>query len=1555
MTDRFDPLETSALISSGYRRYLRSLLPVRDPRIATALDYAITHSPLLTKGPLLEATPPYQPGVTLEALIREGVLNPAFRKLDSDALPLARPLHAHQEQAIRKVGAGRNVVVATGTGSGKTESFLVPILNALSAEYARDGELRPGVRALLLYPMNALANDQMKRLRQILKAAPHITFGRYVGDTKESDGEAAEKFGRLNPGEPMLPNEMLSRRAMRSAPPHLLLTNYAMLEYLLLRPADMDLFEGEHAGCWRFLVLDEAHVYDGARAAEVAMLLRRLRDRVARDRPLRYIATSATVGDRAEDVMEFARRLFDAKYEWVPDDPVRQDLVRASRVDLPKPPFWGPLDPAAYIRIANADDPAKELLRRAPVEGAVNAGGVAGTILAHEFRMARLRELLAAGPQMAEDLVDEIFDSEDRHTDHRRFLDALVAAGSRIIGPDGLAMLSARYHLFVRATEGAYTCLSETGPHVTLARHEQCPECGAVSFEFGACKRCGSLYLSGTVNGDSGVLTLGPQTPGKPRTWLLLDKGTDVTDEDDATLEEPSGKLDSKDAVLCASCGGIYEGSRMTCARPACSGTRLLPVRRLSTPKDTITGCLVCGGRGAAMVRGFESGGDAAASVLSTSLYQALPPAPDPEQADQPGEGRKLLLFSDSRQAAAFFAPYLENSYEAIQYRRLILEGLQRAAVGGEANVSDLAYHVAKVADEAHVFPRKMSAQERQRATALWVMRELVTTEDRQSLEGRGLIRVGLDRKPGWQLPRGVAALGLDQTESWDLLAELIRSVRQQGAITMPEGVEANDEGFDPRRGPIYVRSDGAESKRKVISWLPTRGVNRRLDYVRRLLAALGSQAKPEDVLHGCWKFLRDLRDGWLESSNDAKLGTLYQVDHTWLLMKPVGPDGAIFECDRCRRQSPLSVRGVCTTLGCGGKLMPASSADDDHYRYLYRHLNPVPMKAREHTAQLMSDEAAEIQQEFVRGEVNALSCSTTFELGVDVGELQSVVMRNMPPTTANYVQRAGRAGRRTDSAALVLTYAQRRSHDLSRYQDPKAMVAGEVRSPYVPLGNDRIDRRHAHSVALAAFFRHAKEMTGETWSTAGEFFLGSPAPVARVWPYLSPVPSPITESLRRVLPADVQLQIGVETGAWAEELCALLENVRAELAKDVDAFEERRQQAFADRKGHLVQLYERTVNTLTRRPLIGLLANRNVLPKYGFPTDTVELRTTYSGDPVGRKLELSRDLSAAIYEYAPGAEVVAGGKLWTSGGVYRLPDRELIGNYYAVCTECFLYRESPNDDLDPVCPSCGTVHTGARRSYWRPEFGFVALRQVRNPGMLAPQRSWNGATYVLSRGAEEFDSTWSLANGSKAVTWAGERGKLIAISEGRNGAGFRICEWCGWGTAAGGRVPDSHPHLLKDGECAGPLAWRSLAHPYETDLLEISFDSIPGLSRMTAGEWRSMLYALLEGASDSLDISRDDIDGTLYPKAGRKISVVLFDTVPGGAGGALRIARSFPLVLETALGRMARCECGEETSCYGCLRNFRNQIFHEQLRRGDALAFLGRLVKLGRTRVRHG
>ena len=155
-------------------------------------------------------------------------------------------------------------VLSTGTGSGKTEAFLIPILNHLLREEEAGTLNQAGVRALLLYPMNALANDQMKRLRRILQHYPQITFGRYINieETPDKKNVAQEYFRKTYPDEPEIDNELKSREEMHTAPPHILLTNYAMLEYLLLRPAASPLFDGDTGRHWRFIVIDEAHVYD---------------------------------------------------------------------------------------------------------------------------------------------------------------------------------------------------------------------------------------------------------------------------------------------------------------------------------------------------------------------------------------------------------------------------------------------------------------------------------------------------------------------------------------------------------------------------------------------------------------------------------------------------------------------------------------------------------------------------------------------------------------------------------------------------------------------------------------------------------------------------------------------------------------------------------------------------------------------------------------------------------------------------------------------------------------------------------------------------------------------------------------------------------------------------------------------------------------------------------------------------------------------------------------------------------------------------------------------
>jgi Domain of unknown function (DUF1998)/Helicase conserved C-terminal domain len=1168
--------------------------------------------------------------------------------------------------------------------------------------------------------------------------------------------------------------------------------------------------------------------------------------------------------------------------------------------------------------------------------------------------MAKLRGLLARAPMPFTGLAREVFPGEPQQAAEAA-LAALVTLGARMRDPAGTPVLSARYHLFARATEGAFTCLTPAGPHVSLARHEVCPDCHGAVFEFGCCKRCGAVHLAGVIDRDgAGERFTSRVTRGDRRAWLLLGGAQQAADEDDETLEDADAAT-ATDSMLCGRCGALHPGAPGDGAAPCgCAADSLRPVYRLAAKSGAPRGCLACGARGAGMIRLFESGNEASAAVLATALYQALPPADD--LAGQPGGGRKLLAFSDSRQAAAFFAPYLEASHSLVQQRRLLLDGLARAtARDATCTVDDLIEATAAVAGEAGVFGRRESRQGRRREAARWVMRELVALDERQSLEGLGLLRAGLDRDPSWQPPRPMLNLGLTGDECWLLLAELLRTVRLQGALTMPEEVDPADEMFDPRRGPIYVRGDGAEARLKVLSWLPTRGINKRLDYLRRLLAVLGpeegtGETDAREMLAGCWRALTALRDGWLRSAALPRIGQVHQVDHSWLTLAPGAPGAPareVWQCNVCRRLAAMSLHGVCPTLGCTGRLVPARGDDDDHYRALYRRTAPVSLTAREHTAQWTGLEASDIQQRFLAGEVNVLSCSTTFELGVDVGTLSAVLLRNMPPSTASYIQRAGRAGRRSDTAALVLTFAQRRSHDLSRYQAPESMLTGQVRAPYVPLGNPRIDRRHAHSVALAAFFRDAKENGGQEWKTAGDFFLPAPgsrdAPCQRVRGFLTPVPAEVTGALRVILPAPVQARLGIADGTWVAELCGLLDQVRAELTHDVATFEERRTDAFEARRSDLAARFERSINTITRRPLLGFLANRNILPKYGFPVDTVELRTAHCDSQVGSRLELSRDLSVAIHEYAPGSELVAGGVLWRSAGIYRLPGRELITRSYTVCRGCQHYREG-GDDLEPACTACGRPADGPVREYCVPEFGFVADPRTGKPGSVPPQRSWNGAVHVVSLGTELAETRWQAPTGALAWCNSGTRGRLVSLAEGPGGSGFLICDWCGWGGPNHGRAPRSHVSPLRGKPCTGPLRWRSLAHTYETDILRLRLDA-PGLD--TRAQWHTVLYALLEGAAEGLEISRGDIGGVVHAGADGSSGLVLFDTVPGGAGSVLRIASTLDQAVTAALRRVGSCDCGLETSCYGCLRTPGNERHHEDLSRGAALTVLASLSGL--------
>ena len=358
------------------------------------------------------------------------------------------------------VDEGRNVVVATGTGSGKTEAFLIPILTHLYREHVA-GTLGPGVRALVLYPLNALANDQRRRLGEASQALVdsgssfRFTFGRYVGETPE---KSARKDSRP------LSGELTTREQMRQTPPHILLTNYSMLEYLLLRPWDSKLFDDGRGATWTFLVLDEAHQYRGSGGAEMAMLVRRLKQRVEEGgcrQPLRCIATSATLARGGEDapaIAEFAERLFGAPF----DDSAVVLAKRASPIESSNAQLTVEDYDALSKAVDASDADVLACVANIGRQPSANTGpvddarGLLGSLLLRDQRVRRLMDAVADHAVELQSLGDDLFSECDRGSRIER-LAALVDLLIYARDPStGAPIISARYHLMLRALDGLY-------------------------------------------------------------------------------------------------------------------------------------------------------------------------------------------------------------------------------------------------------------------------------------------------------------------------------------------------------------------------------------------------------------------------------------------------------------------------------------------------------------------------------------------------------------------------------------------------------------------------------------------------------------------------------------------------------------------------------------------------------------------------------------------------------------------------------------------------------------------------------------------------------------------------------------------------------------------------------------------------------------------------------------------------------------------------------------------------------------------------------------------
>ena len=577
--------------------------------------------------------------------------------------------------------------------------------------------------------------------------------------------------------------------------------------------------------------------------------------------------------------------------------------------------------------------------------------------------------------------------------------------------------------------------------------------------------------------------------------------------------------------------------------------------------------------------------------------------------------------------------------------------------------------------------------------------------------------------------------------------------------------------------------------------------------------------------------------------------------------------------------------------------------------------------------------------------------------------------MRNVPPTTANYLQRAGRAGRRTDTVAVALTFAQRRSHDLSHYSDPTRLVAGHIHPPLVAVENEKIVRRHVHSVLLSAFFRWARDQHGRLFRTVGDFFAPEQGPAGPdlLRAYAARHPAEVADALYRIVPSPLHATLGLSDWGWLSHLTnpqeeGILDLAVREVAGDLDLYRRLKQEAAAREDYREAERYAEVARTVRGRELLGFLGSRNVLPKYGFPTDVVELRVAHVPDREAVRVELQRDLRIAIAEYAPGGQVVAAKRVWISAGIYRLPERNWQVKEYAVCPKCGRYHSAPEQLPQKTCSVCGAaLFSGQRRLYGQfliPEFGFLAARETAETREDRPERFYATRPYFAEyeREPDPFALIDTLSGPSVRVLARYSRyGKLALVNSGVDGRGFRVCWECGWAEPAPpfagperparrGREP-AHADPRSGRPCNGRIQTYHLGHEFVTDVLELRFQGPLG-DRPDRSLWLSVLYALLEGASEALGIPREDLNGTLYPYPGSlSPALVLFDDVPGGAALVQRILDDPVPIFRAARRRVARCECGEETSCYQCLRNYYNQFCHNDLRRGPARDFLARVL----------
>jgi hypothetical protein len=1102
-----------------------------------------------------------------------------------------------------------------------------------------------------------------------------------------------------------------------------------------------------------------------------------------------------------------------------------------------------------------------------------------------------------------------------------------------------------KFHQFVAANTGLFASYKNNNvdeiffdPIVKTENHE-------IVYEIASCMRCGQQYIRGYKCHDSITRYKDDKKSNELNKDLFAFDIEDLDKEDlESITEKQKEKGMNAQNKFCLKCNKFYNVSQAQC--PAC-GNKLFLTLLLHNEHEEFgeSKCVRCKTK---RVTPFKMGNDAIQSTLTMSIYKNL-------------RKPKLITFADSRKDSAYFPIALERNFNTFALRAQIYNIIKNRETGVRLNyIND--------------FEKETIRNQ--------IIEELFRIDKRIDLEASNLIQLKLAdeyKLLNKNLPY------FKNCTILDFAIDFINSFRLND-INLFKNIEyeiINEKLGYPRitkRRFTNLKIDDGKNENLLVygNNISSKLFNKYVDNDFLLLEKTEANYKQfikdfvsvlyfsnilrfeyendEDYQNNCDEHVCYIMD---EKSEDADFMYINEKS-----LKIVIPDNniKIYKCKTCG--SLQYTHTVCNEKTCAGKVDEINFGDieDENYRVLYSTLpQNFSLESDEHSGQLSSKGQRDVQDKFKNGKINVLSSSTTFEMGVDLGELDSVFMRNMPPKTANYQQRAGRAGRRNTNP-FILTYSKRNTHDMGYFKDdnPKEMIAGKIISPIFSITNAKIISRHVYSIIFSCFFKEYPKFFYKDENlppVSYDFFMNDGIGKLIKWIKNN---SEIYEIIDKYINSindeyfKKHLYGDFANGGWIDEFEKFLQNAKEKFEFEFNSIYEALELYIKNNnsnysKNDVIKLLNTSkdnktirneisfmaLNELSNRNIITSLTNYGLLPKYGFPVDVVGLKFIglmknksgwYEFGDFIKKVKLERDIKYAITEFAPSQTVIVKKKAVKSKKII-IPKEQLKPRVIIKCEYCknqniFITQEN----IDMTCKFCRqSLNAKNLKKFIIPVYGFDVVDKPKAVGK-KPK--------ILTI-TEPFIDIPPFKNSCyKNIT------KNINISILNNVDIYLL---------------NNKPYNIdiKTGEEITKRRTNEnqyyLGALYPTDILDLKISKDYFDGNIGFGAYYSTGYALTEGLSRIASTRRDDLDIYVNDEY-EDIHIYIFDNVPGGAGHTYKVfdfeKEKFKKWFEFSYKRIEKCSCDENSSCFKCLQTRSNQRWHDLMERGQAKRTLENILK---------